>query len=149
MKFNMNQINCKIDHMNLNLINNKEKNLILQMNYTILTVFDNIYTQNYSYDLIYQLNNLVDKINEALNNIKYYNIYIVLYAIQVSLKLLYIFNNQKAKIIWDKLFINDLLSESLPLLLLNEHKISNLRNIKSSEEIDDKELIVYAAEQLI
>lgn len=145
----MNQINYELDHMNLDLINDKEKDLILQMNYTILTVFDNIYTQNYSYDLIYQLNNLVDKINEALNNIKYYNIYIVLYAIQVSLKLLYIFNNQKAKIIWDKFFINDLLSESLPLLLLNEHKIFNLQNIKSLEEIDDKELIVYAAEQLI
>ena len=149
MKININQINYELDHMNLDLINNKEKDLILQMNYTILTAFNNIYTRNYSYDLVYQLNNFVDKINEALNNIKYYNIYIVLYAIQVSLKLLYIFNNQKAKIIWDKFFINDLLSESLPLLLLNEHKISNLQNIKFSEEIDDMELIVYAAEQLI
>ena len=133
MKININQINYELDHMNLDLINNKEKDLILQMNYTILTAFNNIYTRNYSYDLVYQLNNFVDKINEALNNIKYYNIYIVLYAIQVSLKLLYIFNNQKAKIIWDKFFINDLLSESLPLLLLNEHKISNLQNIKFSE----------------
>ena len=149
MKININQINYELDHMNLDLINNKEKDLILQMNYTILTAFNNIYTRNYSYDLVYQLNNFVDKINEALNNIKYYNIYIVLYAIQVSLKLLFIFNNQKAKIIWDKFFINDLLSESLPLLLLNEHKISNLQNIKFSEEIDDMELIVYAAEQLI
>lgn len=119
-KFDINIINQQIDKLNFDLLTVDEIDLINQLNKSIFIVSYQLAIMQYDEKITIQLNQLVDKINAALNNVNKYNINIILYAIYNSLKLLSIFSYHKAELIWNKFFINNLAKQNEPEMLFNE-----------------------------
>lgn len=133
-KIDIRIIEEQTDKLDFNSLNNNDKDLLIQTNYSVLVVSINLFQNKFNNQVLISISTLIDKINAALSNYIIYNKLILIYAIQVSLKLLYVINKEKALNIWNKFFINDLENESWPTLLLNENKL-------------EQEMIVHAAER--
>ena len=115
-KFNSLIINQNIDEINLSTLTLNNKKLIKQSNKVIFMLYT---SKEYSQEIINQWTKLINMINLALENIDRYDVNIILFTVENSLKLLNIFDQVKAQSIWNKIFINQLTKYDEPELLFD------------------------------